>query len=78
MQRSQPLRSSCFPAKASPTDNLESWETGQIRDGVFYAEQSFRRSFRYPELQRDLRADPGSIRAVMTTDAAGIRRAYTR
>ena len=59
-------------------DNLEAWETGRIEDGVFYAEQSFRRSFRYPELQRDLRADPGSIRAVMTTDAAGIRRAYKR
>ena len=67
-----------FPAKTTPMDNLESWETGQIRDGVFYAEQSFRRSFRYPELQRDLRAETGNIRAVMTTDAAGIRRAYSR
>jgi site-specific DNA-methyltransferase (adenine-specific) len=67
-----------FPAKANPMDNLESWDTGRIEDGVFYAEQSFRRSFRYPELTRDLRAEPGSIRAVMTTDAAGIRRAFSR
>ncbi len=68
----------CFPAKATPMDNLEAWETGRVEDGVFYAEQSFRRSFRYPELTRSLRAEPGSVRAVMTTDAAGIRRAYIR
>ncbi len=67
-----------FPAKTTPMDNLESWETGRIEDGVFYADQAFRRSFRYPELQHDLRAEPGSIRAVMTTDAAGIRRAFVR
>ena len=56
----------------------ESWETGRIEDGVFYAEQRFTRSFRYPELTQSLRAEEGSIRAVMTTDAAGIRRAYRR
>ncbi|MBR6965833.1 MAG: hypothetical protein IKH81_01940 [Clostridia bacterium] len=67
-----------FPAKGTPMDSLEAWECGRIENGVFYAEQSFRRSFRYPELQRDLRAEAGSIRAVMTTDAAGIRRAYIR
>ena len=67
-----------FPAGATPRDNLESWDSGRIEDGVFYAEQSFRRSFRYPELQTDLRAEAGSIRAVMTTDAAGIRRAFIR
>ena len=65
-----------FPAKTTPMDNLESWETGEIRDGVFYAEQSFRRSFRYPELQQTLKMKQG-IAAVMTTDAAGIRRAYS-
>ena len=74
LQEENPL----FPAKASPMDNLESWDIGQVRNGVFYAEQSFRRSFRYPELQRDLRSEPGEIRAVMTTDAAGIRRAFIR
>ena len=64
-----------FPARTTPMDNLESWEPGIIRDGVFYAEQSFRRSFRYPELQSTLkRAEP--LSAVMTTDAAGIRRAF--
>ncbi len=67
-----------FPARATPMDNLESWETGRIEDGVFYAEQRFARSFRYPELTGDVRAEAGSIRAVMTTDAAGIRRAYVR
>ena len=67
-----------FPARATPADNLEAWETGRIEDGVFYAEQRFTRSFRYPELTQSLRAEEGSIRAVMTTDAAGIRRAYRR
>ena len=65
-----------FPAGATPIDNIESWEAGVIRDGVFYAEQSFRRSFRYPELQQALKTERG-IEAVMTTDAAGIRRAYS-
>jgi site-specific DNA-methyltransferase (adenine-specific) len=65
-----------FPAHTAPMDNLESWETGEIRDGVFYADRSFRRSFRYPELQQTLKTDR-KIPAVMTTDAAGIRRAYS-
>ena len=67
-----------FPAKATPADNLESWDIGRIENGVFRAEKSFRRSFRYPELTMSLRAEPGKIRAIMTTDAAGIRRAYKR
>jgi site-specific DNA-methyltransferase (adenine-specific) len=64
-----------FPARTTPLDNLEAWETGTIEDGVFRADQTFRRSFRYPELQRSLRT-PEPVRAVMTTDAAGIRRAF--
>ncbi len=67
-----------FPARATPADNLESWETGWIEDGIFHAGQSFRRSFRYPELVRSLKLDPRSVTAVMTTDAAGIRRAWKR
>jgi len=67
-----------FPAKATPADNLESWDIGRIENGVFYAEQSFRRSFRYPELTMSLRSEEGKIRAIMTTDAAGIRRAFIR
>ena len=64
-----------FPAHTTPFDNLEAWETGVIEDGVFRAEQSFRRSFRYPELQQTLKTEK-PVSAVMTTDAAGIRRAY--
>ena len=64
-----------FPARPSPADNLEAWETGVIEDGVFRAEQSFRRSFRYPELTLSLKTEK-PVSAVMTTDAAGIRRAY--
>ena len=64
-----------FPAKTTPMDNLESWDTGEIRDGVFHAEQSFRRSSRYPELQQSLRTQR-VISAVMTTDAAGVRRVF--
>ena len=67
-----------FPARATPFDSLEAWETGVIEDGVFRAEQSFRRSFRYPELTMSLRSEEGKIRAIMTTDAAGIRRAFIR
>ncbi len=67
-----------FPAKANPADNLESWEIGRIEDGVFRVEQSFRRSFRYPELVRSLKMDPQAVKAIMTTDAAGIRRAWQR
>ena len=64
-----------FPVRTTPFDNLESWDTGVIEDGVFRADQSFRRSFRYPELQQSLKTDQ-PVSAVMTTDAAGIRRAY--
>ena len=64
-----------FPARATPFDSLEAWETGVIEDGVFRAEQSFRRSFRYPVLQQTLKTDK-PVSAVMTTDASGIRRAY--
>ena len=63
-----------FPARATPFDSLEAWETGVIEDGVFRADQSFRRSFRYPELQQTLKTEQ-PVSAVMTTDAAGIRRA---
>ena len=73
LQEEHPL----FPAKATPADNLESWEIGRIEDGVFRVEQSFRRSFRYPELVRSLKMDPRDVQAIMTTDAAGIRRAYS-
>ena len=66
---------SAFPARTSTLDNLEAWETGVIEEGVFRADQSFRRSFRYPELQQSIRTDQ-PVSAVMTTDAAGIRRAY--
>ena len=64
-----------FPARTTPFDNLEAWDTGVIEDGVFRAEQTFRRSFRYPELQQSLKTEK-PVSAVMTTDAAGIRRAY--
>ena len=64
-----------FPVRTSPLDNLESWETGVIENGIFRAGQSFRRSFRYPELQQVLKTGE-PVSAVMTTDAAGIRRAF--
>ena len=64
-----------FPARTTPLDNLECWETGSIEDGVFRTEQSFRRSYRYPEIQQTLKTEK-PVSAVMTTDAAGIRRAF--
>ena len=67
-----------FPKNGTPADHLEAWETGRIEDGVFYTDQGFRRSFRYPELVTSLRTDPDQVRAVMTTDAAGRRRVFVR
>ena len=64
-----------FPARTTPLDNLESWETGILEDGVFRADQCFRRSYRYPELQQLLKTEK-PVSAIMTTDAAGIRRAF--
>ena len=67
-----------FPARATPPDNLESWETGRIEDGVFYAEQRYCRSFRYPELVSSLKTDPRAVEALATVDAAGVRRIWQR
>ena len=67
-----------FPTGGTPADTLEAWETGRIEGDTFHAEQRFSRSFRYPELVTTLRMDPGEVRAVMTTDAAGCRRAFIR
>ena len=72
------MKHPAFPARANAADNLESWETGRIENGTFYAEQRFCRSFRYPELTQSLKMDPAEIGAVMTTDAAGVRRAWER
>ena len=67
-----------FPENGTPADNLESWETGRVENGVFYAGNTYRRSYRYPELVQSLRMPPEEIAAVMTTDAAGVRRAFVR
>ena len=72
------MENPAFPAKQSAADNVEAWETGRIEDGVFYADQRFRRSSRYPELTQELKLDPMSVSAVATTDAAGIRRVWRR
>ena len=66
-----------FPEEAGPLDALESWETGRIDRGVFFADQTFGRSFKYPELTVSLRRET-EPEAIMTTDAAGRRRAYLR
>jgi hypothetical protein len=58
------------------SENISKYvEENGIEDGVFKADQCFRRSFRYPELQQSLKTGE-PVSAVMTTDAAGIRRAY--
>ena len=69
---------SVFPESVSPEDVLEAWEIGRFENGVFRAENSFRRSFLYPELVTSLQLPPESVSAVMTTDATGVRRAYVR
>ena len=67
-----------FPKNTAPLDSLESWEYGTIEEGVFRPLRSFRRSWKYPELVNSLKLNPAEITAVMTTDAAGIRRLYRR
>lgn len=65
-----------FPEKRTPGDVLEAWDTGKIRNKVFYTDQTFRRSFRYPGLTFSLEMQEDMVPAIMTVDAAGIRRAY--
>lgn len=65
-----------FPKRIGPGDRLESWELGRIEDGTFIAEQCFGRSSRYPELTLDIRLPDPEGKAILTTDAAGMRRAY--
>ena len=67
-----------FPQDVSPEDMLESWEIGRTEGDVFLVENSFRRSFQYPELVTSLQMPPGNVSAVLITDAAGARRAYIR
>ena len=65
-----------FPEKCAPGDRLEQWEIGTVKDGTFYTEQHFGRNHRYPGLTMEIALDDPTGKAVMTTDAAGIRRAY--
>ncbi|MCQ2457119.1 MAG: site-specific DNA-methyltransferase [Clostridia bacterium] len=65
-----------FPAKHTPEDSLESWEMGHMEEGVFTAEQTFRRSHRYPELTLDVKIAEKDIDTVLTTDAAGAVRTF--
>ena len=65
------------PPEAAPLDPVESWETGEIRNGTFYAQKRWQRSFRYPALQAETRTET-PVSAVMVTDAAGVRRAFER
>ena len=65
-----------FPEKIAPGDRLERWELGTVEDGTFYTEQRFGRSRRYPELTMEIKLTDTRGKAVMTTDAAGVRRAY--
>lgn len=65
-----------FPVNAKPGDRLESWELGHMEGKNFVAEQSFRRSFRYPDLTMSIRVEDMSGKVIMTTDAAGKRKAW--
>ena len=61
----------------SPENNLESWDPGSLEQGIFRAEKSYRRSFLYPALVDSLQVSSERIPpALMTTDAAGVRRVY--
>ncbi len=65
--------------RETPESNVESWDTGELRNGVFTASASYRRSFRYPELQDTLRLNGNRPpAALLVTDAAGNRRIFER
>ena len=57
-------------------DLLESWETGSIEQDTFRVLKRYQRSFRYPALVDSLRLENGKMPDLMTTDAAGVRRAW--
>ena len=59
-------------------DAVEAWEVGWIKDGVFYADVRYQRSFQQPRLMNAVWPEDGLARAVMVTDAAGVRRAFVR
>lgn len=63
-----------FPNRMAPGDRLESWELGHMEEDIFVTEQSFRRSFRYPDLTVSLLIDDPENKVILTTDAAGRRR----
>ena len=62
--------------QAQPMDLLESWETGSIEQDTFRVLKRYQRSFRYPALVDSLRLENGKMPDLMTTDAAGVRRAW--
>ena len=74
--RGPDLKGEIYPEKAGTPDLLESWETGRLEGNVFHVERRFQRSFRYPALVDSLALPDGRIPDIMTTDAAGVRRAY--
>ena len=64
-------------AEADPLDALESWETGHMEKDVFRPERTYRRSFQYPALVDEVRMAEAELpEAILTTDAAGVRRLY--
>ena len=65
-----------FPEGTAPGEALERWETGRLEQGVFRVSARYQRSFRYPALVTSLQVPAGELPDIMTTDAAGVRRAY--
>lgn len=56
----------------SPMDDLEAWASGSVREGTFYARETFQRSKKNPALPlMSLTAAGEGIPAVWTMDAAG-------
>ena len=70
-------RHRAFPRCDTALDPLESWSVGTLRDGVLHVEQSFRRTYRQPQLPPVCIMQPGEGEmAISTVDAAGRRRVY--
>ena len=72
------LQDDHFPPAEKPLDPMEAWLSGRLNNGVFTADEAFRRIARHPDLPPMALLQPGEGEpAVVCLDAAGRAHAYT-
>ncbi len=66
-----------FPPAEKPLDPMEAWLSGRLKNGVFTADEAFRRTTRHPDLPPMALLQPNEGEpAVVCLDAAGRAHAY--